>query len=83
MSKPHLGRKEFQRAVVLAGQMLSLKNQGETTRRQFMLAQIQATAFQGQLDDARKFYKSLSALSPNSPETARAREIIIHAVKGP
>jgi len=79
----HLARKEFQRAVVLAGQMLSLKNQGETTRRQFMLAQVQAAALHGQLDNARKFYKNLTDLSPYSPETVRAREIIIRAVKGP
>ena len=75
----HLGRKEFQRALVLAGQMLTFKTLGETTRRQFLLAQVQATAFQGQPGKAEEFCKTLIALSPYSAETVRAREIIIQA----
>ena len=77
----HLGRKEFQHASALAGQMLTIKNQGETVRRQFMLAKVQAAALQGQIESARKYYKSLTEFSPTAPRRFGAREIIIRAVK--
>jgi hypothetical protein len=77
----HLGRKEDRRAFVLAGQMLGLENLPELTRRQFLLTQVQATAGLGQLDQARMIYKRLAELSPYSPETVRAREAILRAVK--
>jgi hypothetical protein len=77
----HLGRKEYRRAFLLAAQMLRLDDLPELTRREFLLAQVQASAGMGQLEVARNTYKRLAALSPYSPETVRAREAIIRAAK--
>jgi hypothetical protein len=78
----HLGRREFVKARLLAEQMLRLEDQPELTRREFLLVQVRAEAGLGNLKAAREVYERLTKVSPYSPETVRAREVILRAAGG-